>query len=766
MSNEKHEHMHDDAHAHAHEKACKSHEGDAGLMCSCDHNPGGECHCPPNECKCDQEHHLIGEVQVGHACCENGGDHDDRSSGAGHDMHSGHAGHAGHHGHGDHSHHDPAIFKKQFWFAFALTVPAIYFSHAIQMIFGYEAISFPFSNFIPAVAGAILFFTGGRVFLTTGWQEIKAKQPGMMALIAMALIVAFAYSATLTAFELAGSPIAGMDFWWELTSLVTIMLLGHGIEMSSIMKAQNSMENLAALLPNTADLIDGEQITRVPRTSLEVGDIVLVRPGASVPADGLIVQGSSRVNESMVTGESAEVEKTEGDVVIAGTINASAAKLGQGALTVRVTAVGSDTLVAGIMRLVAEAQESKSKVQALADKAAGWLFYLALASAAITAIVWTILGTQTPDFVLERVVTVLVIACPHALGLAIPLVTAITTAKAARSGLLIRNRIDFESARRADVVLFDKTGTLTTGKRSILAVKLAQKSELATTDDLLALAAAVETKSEHVLGEAIVREANLRALRLPAISDFRAQSGFGVSAQWDGSDVLIGGPQMLTANKIELAVQDLVAVAEANEKGNTVVYVVVDQKPAGFIEFGDQIREGAAEAVFQLQRMRVRVAMVTGDATGVANAVAKEVGIEEVFAEVLPAGKSEIVKKLQADGSVVAFVGDGINDAPALAGADVGFAIGGGTDVAFDSAGLVLVTSDPIAVPAALRLAKRSVTKMRQNLFWAAGYNLVAIPLAAGALMPLGLVLSPAIGAVLMSLSTIIVAANAQLLRR
>jgi Cu2+-exporting ATPase len=468
----------------------------------------------------------------------------------------------------------------------------------------------------------------------------------------------------------------------------------------------------------------------------------------------------------MVTGESAEVEKTEGDVVIAGTINASAAKLGQGALTVRVTAVGSDTLVAGIMRLVAEAQESKSKVQALADRAAGWLFYLALASAAITAIVWTMLGTQTPDFVLERVVTVLVIACPHALGLAIPLVTAITTAKAARSGLLIRNRIDFESARRADVVLFDKTGTLTTGKRSILAVKLAQKSELASADDLLALAAAVETKSEHVLGESIVREASFRALRLPAISDFRAQSGFGVSANWDGSEVLIGGPQMLTANKIELAVQDLVSVAEANEKGNTVVYVVIDQKPVGFIEFGDQIRETAAEAVYQLQRMRVRVAMVTGDATGVANAVAKEIGIDEVFAEVLPAGKSEIVKKLQADGSVVAFVGDGINDAPALAGADVGFAVGGGTDVAFDSAGLVLVTSDPVAVPAALRLAKRSVTKMRQNLFWAAGYNLVAIPLAAGALMPLGLVLSPAIGAVLMSLSTIIVAANAQLLRR
>jgi Cu2+-exporting ATPase len=634
------------------------------------------------------------------------------------------------------------------------------------MIFGYQAISFPFSNFIPAIAGTILFFTGGRVFLTTGWQEIKSRQPGMMALIAMALIVAFGYSTTLTAFEIAGAPIVGMDFWWELASLVTIMLLGHWIEMSSIMKAQNSMHNLAALLPATADLIENGNITRVGRASLEVGDIVLVRPGASVPADGVIVQGSSRVNESMVTGESAEIDKSEGDVVIAGTVNASAAKLGQGALTVRVTAVGSETLVAGIMRLVAQAQESKSKVQALADRAAGWLFYLALAAAATTAVVWSVLGTQTPDFVLERVVTVLVIACPHALGLAIPLVTAITTAKAAKSGLLIRNRIDFESARNADVVLFDKTGTLTSGKRSILGVHLVKGSLLASSDDLLALAAAVEQNSEHVLGEAIVREATLRALRLPAISNFRAQSGYGVTADWDASPVLIGGPQMLTANSIELAVTDLLQVSAANDKGNTVVYVIVDNKLCGFIEFGDQIRETSAEAVYQLKRLRVRVAMVTGDATGVAQAVAKELGIDEVYAEVLPATKSEIVKKLQADGSVVAFVGDGINDAPALAGANVGFAVGGGTDVAFDSAGLVLVTSDPLAVPAALRLAKRSVSKMRQNLFWAAGYNLVAIPLAAGALMPLGLVLSPAIGAVLMSLSTIIVAANAQLLRR
>jgi len=673
--------------------------------------------------------------------------------------------HAGHDMH-DHSHHDPNAFKKQFWFAFALTVPAVYFSHAIQMLFGYNALAFPFSNYIPAVAGLVLFFTGGRIFLTTGWQEIKSRQPGMMALIAMALVVAFGYSLALTIFELVGSPLEGMDFWWELASLVTIMLLGHWIEMSSIMRAQNSMENLVALMPKTAELLVDGDTEIVQLAELRVGDVVLVRPGASVPADGVIVQGSSYLNEAMITGESSEVFKAEGEQVIAGTINSTITREGLGALTVRITAVGSDTMVSGIMRLVADAQKSKSKSQVLADRAASLLFYVALIAAIITAVVWVLVGTATPDFILERVVTVLVIACPHALGLAVPLVTAITTAKAARSGLLIRNRIDFEKARAIDVVLFDKTGTLTTGKRNILAVTLAENAEWGSTDDLLALAAAVERKSEHVLAKSIVSQAKTLSLKVPSVQGWKSHSGLGVSAKFQGRSVLVGGPAMLTDNGVDVNVTDLVKVATSNDKGNTVVYVIVDGLLQGFIEFGDEIRESAQDAVFELRRRRIRVAMVTGDATGVAQAVAKEVGIEEVFAEVSPARKNAIVAQLQADGSVVAFVGDGINDAPALAASDVAISVGGGTDVAMESSGLVLLTDDPMAISATIDLSRRSVSKMRQNLIWAAGYNAIAIPLAAGALMPIGLVLSPALGAVLMSLSTIIVAANAQLLRR
>ncbi len=700
----------------------------------------------------EHEHHTV----TGH------GGHDVHAGHEGHDMHAGHDLHAGH----DHSHHDPNAFKKQFWFALSLTVPAMYFSHTIQMLLGYTALSFAFSNYIPAIAGILLFFTGGRVFLTSGLQEIKSKQPGMMALIAMALIVGFGYSLALTVFELVGAPLQGMDFWWELASLVTIMLLGHWIEMSSIMRAQNTMDNLVALMPKTAELVIEGDTEIVDLAELRVGDVVLVRPGASVPADGVIVQGSSYLNEAMITGESSEVFKAEGSHVIAGTINSTITREGLGALTIRITAVGTDTMVSGIMRLVAEAQKSKSKSQVLADRAASLLFYVALAASLVTGIVWALLGTQTPDFILERVVTVLVIACPHALGLAVPLVTAITTAKAARSGLLIRNRVDFEKVRSIDVVLFDKTGTLTTGKRNILGVSLAENAEWGSTDDLLALAAAVEQKSEHVLARAIVSHSKVLGLALPEVQAVTSLSGLGVSAQLQGRTVLIGGPAILTENRVDVHVVDLVKVATANDKGNTVVYVIVEGALQGYIEFGDEIRASAHDAVFELRRRRIRVAMVTGDATGVAQAVANEVGIEEVFAEVLPARKNAIVAQLQADGSVVGFVGDGINDAPALAAADVAISVGGGTDVAMESSGLVLLTDDPMAISATIDLSKRSVSIMRQNLVWAAGYNALAIPLAAGALMPFGLVLSPALGAVLMSLSTIIVAANAQLLRR
>ncbi len=763
-----HAHEHDAGHAAEHH--CE-HHGDNPPMCSCDHNPGGECHCPPNECKCDQQHHLIGQTQEGHNCCTTGGEHDLPSAGhdhgshdhSGHDMHAGHD-HAGHEGH-DHSHHDPGMFKKQFWMALALTLPTMVFSHSVQMLFGFMW-SFPLMDLIPAVFGTVLFFTGGRVFLTTGWQEIKAKRPGMMALIALALVVAFGYSLFITVATLANTGWQGMDFWWELAALVTIMLLGHWIEMSSVMKASDAVGALAKLLPATADLLEDGVTRSVSLASLKVGDLVLVRPGAAVPADGEVVEGESKVNESMITGESASVAKAAGSAVIAGTINATNDVLGEGALTVRVTAVGDDTALAGIMRLVREAQASKSKTQVLADKAAGWLFYAALGSAIVTAVVWTMLGTQSPDFVLERIVTVLVIACPHALGLAIPLVNSIVTAKAASQGILIRDRRAFEDARRVDVVLFDKTGTLTTGQRGFVAAHLAHQSTLRSTDELVALAAGIEQYSEHSIGRAIVAEAQKRRVEIAATSDFRTVPGQGVSGIIDARNVLVGGPVLLTSRNVDIHVSDLVKADAANNAGNTVVYVVLDGQMLGYIELGDVVRETSEQAVLALRLMRKRVGMLTGDAQGVANSIGKQLGIGEIFAEVLPHQKADLVKRLQLDRSRVAMVGDGVNDAPALAQANVGVAIGAGTDVAIESAGLILISDDPTAVPQAIDLSRRSYSKMVQNLIWGAGYNVLAIPLAAGAFMPLGLVLSPALGAVLMSLSTIIVAANAQLLRR
>jgi len=789
--NSEHEHG-----MHGQEHKCEQH-GDNPAMCSCDHNPGGECHCPPNECKCDQEHHHLGQTQEGHNCCATDGKHDEvrpvvndcihhpyepcdcppehrtgsanathDHSAMGHHDHAsmGHEGHAGHEGH-DHSHHDPNMFKKQFWMALGLTLPTIVFSHTVQMLFGLMW-DFPFSYLIPAVFGATLFFTGGRVFLTTGWAEIKAKRPGMMALIALALVVAFAYSLFITIATLFNLGWKGMDFWWELAALVTIMLLGHWIEMSSVMKASDAVGALAKLLPDQADLLVDGVATKVSAASLKVDDVVMVRPGATVPADGEVIDGESKLNESMITGESAAVLKQPGSTVIAGTINATSDVLGEGALTVRVTAVGEATMLSGIMRLVREAQASKSKTQVLADKAAGWLFYAALGAAIVTAIVWSALGTQSPDFVLERIVTVLVIACPHALGLAIPLVNSITTSKAASQGILIRDRRQFEEARRVDVVLFDKTGTLTTGQRGFVAAHLAHNSTLRSTDELVALAAGIEQYSEHSIGQAIVAEAGKRRVEIANATDFRTVPGQGVSGVLDARNILVGGPVLLTSRNIEVHVSDLVKADAANHNGNTVVYVVLEGQLLGYIELGDVIRETSEQAVMALRLMRKRVGMLTGDAQGVANAIAKQLTIGEVFAEVLPHQKADLVRRVQLDRSRVAMVGDGVNDAPALAQANVGIAIGAGTDVAIESAGLILISSDPTAVPQAIDLSKRSYSKMVQNLIWGAGYNLLAIPLAAGAFMPLGLVLSPALGAVLMSLSTIIVAANAQLLRR
>ena len=733
-------------------------------MCVCDHNPGGPCHCPPNNYKCDQGHHLIGEVQLINKPKPDDYVEPDMAGHAGHDMHAGHEGH-------DHSHHDPKQFKNQFFFALILTIPTMLFSHMVQMLLGFTmpAIDFGFGDlgfYIPAIFGTILFFTGGWVFIKSAVHEFKARQPGMMALISLALVVAFGYSAFITASQALGLGIEGMDFWWELATLVTIMLLGHWIEMSSIANAQNALGELAKLLPDMVEIVVGEETHKVPLSQLRVGDVFVVRPGAQIAADGVVVSGRTKINESLLTGESAEVTKTVGDEVIGGTINAAVAKRGQGTLRVTVTRVGDGSVLGGIMKLVAEAQNSKSRAQVLADRAAGWLFYIALISAAVTAVAWLATGGVSTDFILERVVTVLVIACPHALGLAIPLVTAITTSKAAKSGLLIRNRLDFELIRKADVVLFDKTGTLTEGKPGVASVELAEGGSIGSKNELLALAASVERDSEHPLAAAILAAAKKKNLELPEASDFESITGVGVSSKVDGGEVMVGGPALLTKFQITMNVRDLIKADALNADGLTVVYVIVDGLLCGMIAIGDTLRETAKSAIFDLKMQRMRVAIVSGDALGVVNAVAKNLEITETFAEVLPAQKSEIVRKLQADGSLVVMVGDGVNDAPALTQANVGIAIGAGTDVAVESAGIVLVSSDPGAVARAISLSKSSHAKSTQNLIWAAGYNALAIPLAAGALMPFGLVLSPARGAVLMSLSTIIVAANAQLLRR
>lgn len=743
---------------------CKAHSPNP-VMCVCDHNPGGECHCPPNECKCDQKHHLVNEIQQGHNCCATGGSHDpvvaggahDHSMHAGHDMHGhDHSGHAGHDhaGHGD--------FKKQFWWSLVLTLPIMYFSMTVHQLLGYPMPVFFGSEYIPAVLGLILFFTGGRVFLKTGWQEIKTRQPGMMALIAMAIIVAFVYSSFITIVQTLGIEWAGMDFWWELAALISIMLLGHWIEMNSIMRAQNAVGELAKLVPDTADLIQGDEIKRVATALLKVGDLILVRPGSAIAADGEVVDGLSELDESMVTGESREVRKTVGDSVVAGTINGASSALGEGTLTVRVTRVGGDTMIAGIMRLVAEAQASKSKTQLLADRAASWLFYVATIAAALTAVLWPLLTDPTPDFVLERVVTVLVIACPHALGLAIPLVTSISSSKAAKNGLLIRDRKSFEALRNVDVVVFDKTGTLTEGKRKVAGVYSVDGRN--DSSEMLALAAAVEKYSEHSLGRAIVEQAEQLEV-LPA-KDFRTIPGIGVTARVGATVVTVGGPGLLTSRNLTLSANDLMRAHEENQLGRTVVYVLSESVLMGYISIGDNMRDSALDAVRDIQRLGKHVVLLSGDAQGVVESVGAKLGITEVYGEVLPQQKSELVKKLQAQGKRVAMVGDGVNDAPALAQAEVGIAIGSGTDVAIESAGLLLVSSDPAGVSQAISLSRRTYSKMIQNLVWGAGYNVVAIPLAAGAFAGLGFVLSPALGAVLMSLSTIVVAANAQLLRR
>ena len=666
-----------------------------------------------------------------------------------HQSHAMHEDHSEHAGHDKHEGHSPAMFKQKFWLTLVLAVPVVFYSETIQKLLHFSMPAFTGSTWLPPILGTLIFLYGGLVFLKGAKNELVDRLPGMMTLISLAITVAFGYSLAVSL-----KLVDGMDFWWELATLIVIMLLGHWLEMASVMNAQGALKELAKLLPDEAELLDGEATRKVAVSELKVGDQVLIRPGAQVPADGEVVKGESDVNESMLTGESKPVKKTAQSQVVAGTIN------GSGALTVTVTKVGNDTALAGIMKLVAEAQSSKSKTQILADKAAFYLTFVALGAAIITGVAWALAG-KDGGFILERIVTVLVIACPHALGLAVPLVTAISTTLAAKNGLLIRQRMALEAARNVDVVLFDKTGTLTKGEQGVVDV-------VADTDanQLLALAAAVEHESEHPIARAIVASAKEKGLQVSQTTSFSALSGRGAVGTVAGRAVHVGGPRMIEELKANLPETIKQASAQASSDGKTVVYVIEDANVQGAIMLADVIREESKEAVAALHAMGKRVAMLTGDAEGVAAWVAKELGIKEYFAEVLPENKAETVKKLQADGSKVAMVGDGVNDAPALTQADIGIAIGAGTDVAIESAGIVLASSDPRGVAKIVRLSQGTYRKMLQNLGWATGYNALAIPLAAGVTAALGFVLSPAIGAVLMSLSTIIVAINAQLLRR
>ncbi|HSL44092.1 MAG TPA: copper-translocating P-type ATPase [Anaerolineales bacterium] len=655
-----------------------------------------------------------------------------------------HAGHVNHSGHED-------MFRRRFWVSLLLSIPVLLYTPMLQMWFGFMMPEFPGSQWIAPLFSVIVFLYGGVPFIQMAVPEIRNRQPGMMLLISLAISVSFIYSLSAIFLNL------GEGFFWELVTLIDIMLLGHWIEMRSVRQASGALDALAKLMPDTAEHImpDGSTHT-MPVSSLKSGDLMLIRPGASVPADGVVEDGTSDVNESMITGESKPVKKTVGSKVIAGTINTDSS------LRVHVSATGEQTALAGIMRLVRDAQQSKSRTQILADKAAGWLFYLAIGVAALTAILWT-LAIGFDLFTLERVVSVLVIACPHALGLAIPLVVAISTTSAAQNGILVRNRLALEAAREIDVIIFDKTGTLTKGEQGVVAVKAANGMD---ENQALARTAALEGDSEHIIARAIYKAAQDKNLQLPKMSDFEALKGRGVRARVNGTEAWVGGPRLLES----LNVQPEAAIAEftasAGAKGQTVVYLVEDNKISAAVALADVIRPESYEAVKRLREMNIQVAMLTGDSKDVAKAVADELGIDLYFAEVLPEHKDQKVVELQKQGKRVAMVGDGVNDAPALARADVGIAIGSGTDVAVESAGIILVKSNPLDVVKIFKLSRASYQKMIQNLLWASGYNIVALPLAAGVLAWAGILLSPAVGALLMSLSTVIVALNAQFLRR
>ncbi|WP_333891980.1 heavy metal translocating P-type ATPase [Mycolicibacterium gadium] len=674
-------------------------------------------------------------------------DHTQQQAHAGHE---GHEAHGGHSGHGDHV----AAFRRLFWVMLVLAVPTVALSPMFAMILGYTVPAFPGAQWVSPVLGTVMYAWGGRPFLTGAVSEIRSRAPGMMLLIGLAITVAFvsSWGASLGVLH------HQLDFWWELALLIVIMLLGHWIEMRSLAQTTSALDSLAALLPDEAERVVGGTTETVTPSELHVGDVVLVRPGGSVPADGDIVDGSADVDESMVTGESRPVRRGVGDHVIAGTVATDSG------LRVTVSAVGDDTALAGIQRLVTEAQNSSSRAQRLADKAAGWLFWFALGAAVVTAVVWSLIGL--PDEAVVRTITVLVIACPHALGLAIPLVVSIATERAARGGVLIKDRLALESMRTVGAVLFDKTGTLTKGEPTVTGIATTGRPE----NEVLAWAAAAEADSEHPLARAIVEAARRRGLTVPRSSEFSSSPAVGVAALVDGRRVRVGGPRLLA----EVGSDELSAVVPWRDEGAIVLHVLVDDDVVGALKLADEVRPESRQTVEALHRLGIEVVMITGDAESVARAVADDLGIDRVFAGVRPGDKAAKVAELQDEGlggrrgerQGVAFVGDGVNDAPALAQADVGIAIGAGTDVAIASAGVILASSDPRSVLSVIALSRATYRKMKQNLWWAAGYNLISVPLAAGVLAPVGFVLPMSVGAILMSASTVVVAANAQLLRR
>ena len=630
-----------------------------------------------------------------------------------------------------------------------LAVPVVGLSPMFADLIGYTIPHVPGLGWIAPILGTVMYVWGGKPFLSGGLSELRSRAPGMMLLISLGITVAFlaSWGATL------GLLHHELEFWWELALLIVIMLLGHWIEMRSLAQTSSALDSLAALLPDEAERIEGDQIVTVAPSDLRTGDLVLVRPGASIPADGTVVEGRADVDESMITGESRTVERTTGDRVVAGTVATDSN------LRIEVTETGEGTALAGIQRLVSEAQSSSSRAQRIADRAAAWLFWFALGAAVITALVWALLGM--PDDAVIRTVTVLVIACPHALGLAIPLVVSLATERAARAGVLVTDRLALEGMRTVDTVLFDKTGTLTRGEPELSEIAVAPGSGL-DAPTLLGLAAAAESESEHPLAGAIRERAEADGVSVPAASDVTSAPALGVSAQVDGHEIRVGGPRLLE----EAGAAELEEAPAWREEGAIVLHVLRDGEAVGALKLADAVRQESREAIDALHARDIQVVMITGDAQNVAEHVGAELGIDRIFAGVRPEDKASRVAALQDEGRTVAMVGDGVNDAPALARADVGLAIGAGTDVAIGSAGVVLASSDPRAVLSVIELSSAAYRKMRQNLWWAAGYNLISVPLAAGVLAPIGFVMPMSVGALLMSASTVVVALNAQLLRR